>query len=189
MTNKSGYKTSIFVSQPVDESYLCPICMDVLRNAVSVCSEGHLFCKACISSAVQRTGRCPLCRSKIKACNFHKVRLLNDAISQFVVKCETSRTYNGYTETCPWTGPLRDLAEHRNHHCPVKLKYDIHVRENKAKMLENKAKMLEEDLQSAREVAKQRQEKTRILPKRSELNGYVLNVSSRKTMNSHEPCI
>lgn len=57
---------------PKEPVFSCPICMSSLIDACStIC--GHVFCQACIKQALQSQKKCPTCRRKLTANNFHRV--------------------------------------------------------------------------------------------------------------------
>ncbi|XP_020598196.1 E3 ubiquitin-protein ligase RNF4-like [Phalaenopsis equestris] len=59
---------------PKEPVFSCPICMSSLIDACStIC--GHVFCQACIKQALQSQKKCPTCRRKLTASNFHRLFL------------------------------------------------------------------------------------------------------------------
>lgn len=52
----------------------CPICMESLfKNNPHSTICGHMFCRPCITQAVQISKKCPLCNKKLTAKGFHPV--------------------------------------------------------------------------------------------------------------------
>ncbi|KAK4756546.1 hypothetical protein SAY87_006673 [Trapa incisa] len=51
-------------SLPEDSSFSCPICMGPLVEETST-RCGHIFCKACIRTAITAQPKCPTCRKKV----------------------------------------------------------------------------------------------------------------------------
>ncbi|XP_078447071.1 uncharacterized protein LOC144715980 [Wolffia australiana] len=52
----------------------CSICMDVMKEETStIC--GHVFCRACITSAVVSQKKCPSCRMKLSLQHIHRIYL------------------------------------------------------------------------------------------------------------------
>ena len=98
-----GYPSSIFVDTARAEALTCAICLDVLEAAVSVCTEGHRYCRACASDVA----RCPECQEDIQ--QPHRLRDLNDEISQMRVSCEP---LEAPIPRCAWVGLLRDRHSH-----------------------------------------------------------------------------
>lgn len=43
----------------------CPVCMDVIEDAVAPKECGHPACRACLMTALERTGKCVVCRAGI----------------------------------------------------------------------------------------------------------------------------
>jgi hypothetical protein len=54
----------------------CPICLESIvgRQPVStIC--GHLFCKKCLTAALQNAKKCPMCKKTLKMTSFHDIFL------------------------------------------------------------------------------------------------------------------
>ncbi|XP_052185970.1 uncharacterized protein LOC127797269 [Diospyros lotus] len=49
---------------PKEPTFRCPVCMGPLVEEMST-KCGHIFCKACIRTAIAAQGKCPTCRKKI----------------------------------------------------------------------------------------------------------------------------
>ncbi|KAJ0113130.1 hypothetical protein Patl1_01565 [Pistacia atlantica] len=49
---------------PKEPIFTCPICMGPLVEEMST-KCGHIFCKACIRSAISSQAKCPTCRKKV----------------------------------------------------------------------------------------------------------------------------
>ena len=47
---------------PVSEDYQCHICLNAARDAVVTEHCGHLFCRQCISKALEQKNECPVDR-------------------------------------------------------------------------------------------------------------------------------
>ena len=58
---RMGYPASIFVDE-VEPTHMCPVCSDVVDDAISACAEGHNFCKQCIMEWQSMNDTCPICR-------------------------------------------------------------------------------------------------------------------------------
>jgi len=50
----------------------CVICLDAMEAPWST-PCGHLFCRPCITSAVQKFHKCPTCRKKLKVAQIHQI--------------------------------------------------------------------------------------------------------------------
>jgi hypothetical protein len=63
------------LAEPPKEKELrlsCAICMDTMKQETStVC--GHIFCQACIHSAILAQKKCPTCRKKLSNKDVHRV--------------------------------------------------------------------------------------------------------------------
>jgi len=49
---------------PKEPTFKCPICISPIVEETST-KCGHIFCKACIRSAIGAKGKCPTCRRKV----------------------------------------------------------------------------------------------------------------------------
>ncbi|KAL5562132.1 hypothetical protein UlMin_031879 [Ulmus minor] len=49
---------------PKEPTFNCPICLGPLAEEVST-KCGHIFCKKCIKTAIDKSGKCPTCRKKV----------------------------------------------------------------------------------------------------------------------------
>lgn len=59
------------------EGWTCPICLESKTAVPEIMSTtcGHIFCGTCIRSAVRIHKKCPTCRKKLTAKQFHKIFL------------------------------------------------------------------------------------------------------------------
>ena len=48
------------VSEEVISDYLCPICLDLIKEA-HIISCGHTFCRSCLEKSIENNKRCPKC--------------------------------------------------------------------------------------------------------------------------------
>lgn len=136
---QGGFPSNIFVTKP-QENLECSICLDVKRDPVSLCQEGHTFCRGCITRARNSASfKCPTCRESIPAgALYTKNRTEKQIIEQLITKCEyatpqssaaaapstasrkrtrgAASSSNGTqpTEFCTWTGPLDKRDAHIN---------------------------------------------------------------------------
>ncbi|CAA2935325.1 E3 ubiquitin- ligase RNF4-like [Olea europaea subsp. europaea] len=68
------------LSQPVPQqkaaTFSCPVCMEpVVEETSTKC--GHIFCKKCITAAIEIQHKCPTCRRKLKAKDVFRIYLPN----------------------------------------------------------------------------------------------------------------
>lgn len=100
-----GWSSERFVT-PMEE-YLCAICREVYRDAVSS-PCGHTFCKSCLKQAVRQTKQCPSCR--IPLLDHTPAFSIRLQIQQSLMTCE-------YKDSgCDYTGPVSSMATHQ-HEC------------------------------------------------------------------------
>ena len=57
---KMGYDLALFVER-VDDNFLCAICHQCVKDAVTGCSHGHAFCAGCLATWRQHGTTCPMC--------------------------------------------------------------------------------------------------------------------------------
>lgn len=133
-----GYPIEIFTSPPSD-SCICPICHDVLKDAVSFKNCGHTFCDDCVrrlghnAHIMCMTEICPTCRIEIGPIDYVPNYIVRDMIESLKVGClrENNRT-NKCVKTndgeflpntrnrCTWTGRCADLHTHDDV-CPFQI--------------------------------------------------------------------
>lgn len=125
--------------EPVAESFVCGVCLDVMRNPVSGCVEGHCFCHDCVKAV----DKCPICCDPYNG-SFVKNRPADDYIQAHTVLCkygpdepddgqpcakkrrkkDKKRSDGSDAEAsdppphCVWRGPLSGLQQHLNTNCP-----------------------------------------------------------------------
>jgi hypothetical protein len=110
-----GYPEKMFV-QPVDDYWKCPVCADVMQEAVSVyCCDG-VFCQECLKTWLvdQKKKTCPQCRRPLTEANAETKDLrTNKYIGTLKTYCSNKE------EGCEWTGHLMDMHHHLTNVCPV----------------------------------------------------------------------
>ncbi|CDF34804.1 unnamed protein product [Chondrus crispus] len=80
----------------------CPLCLDVIDDAVAPRECGHPACRSCLLECVQRTKRCPVCRADI---TFESIGTLPRA-TRFSVDLKTRWRSSAKVDAL-----LKDLAE------------------------------------------------------------------------------
>ena len=111
-------------------------CMGIMdKTTTSGCDEGHEFCESCIRRHFN-SGKtiCPVCRQPGLSVNtMHRSKATDRRINNLEVKCKLSLNTEPREEKgpssqkeekeeiidCDWTGPLSNLSDHMNHHCPL----------------------------------------------------------------------
>lgn len=106
-----GYEEKLF-TQPIDTSFLCPICTDICRDAVSIIPDddtkdecGQVFCRGCLTKSLSRKESCPKCRNEATVRNIKSNKFVEQRIQALQVKC--------VEKDCEWTGCLSDLQKHK----------------------------------------------------------------------------
>ncbi|KAH8295002.1 hypothetical protein KR018_005223 [Drosophila ironensis] len=65
--------TSMNQSQK-DDPYSCPVCLEGVRNREPVSTKcGHVFCRACIDTAIRTTRKCPMCQKRLTAKSYFRL--------------------------------------------------------------------------------------------------------------------
>lgn len=101
-----GYDANMFIVAPGSE-LLCQICTAVLKDPVSVCNEGHEFCRDCLETwfrtesssedasedEEEHVKTCPTCREHIANASeqMRPVRFLKNTIEKLVVRCRFNK--------------------------------------------------------------------------------------------------
>ncbi|CDP03899.1 unnamed protein product [Coffea canephora] len=80
-SNSGRDNVNSMVSQPLppppppkEPTFNCPVCMGPLVEEMST-KCGHIFCKACIKSAIAAQNKCPTCRRKVTTKDIIRVYL------------------------------------------------------------------------------------------------------------------
>jgi hypothetical protein len=120
------------------EDFLCGICLDIMQDPHSCCTEGHTYCLTCIRGAmISNQSNCPSCRQGIS--NLMKNRYLQNAIDNSTVRCPHGEHNSTSTENplkkqkkaeeatssasppsaagCSWRGLFKDLSRHLGNDC------------------------------------------------------------------------
>jgi len=100
-----GWDQSIFLEQQRSEDYICSVCTDVMRDCVET-DCGHMFCDACVTSALKEKQECPDCREKVTLTTLSPIKSIRRKILSLRVKC------TGSEDGCSWIGMLKDLHLH-----------------------------------------------------------------------------
>ncbi|KAJ3193102.1 TNF receptor-associated factor 4 [Irineochytrium annulatum] len=94
---------------PANANLLCPICLSLLRDPLTLAPCGHTFCSSCLTAAFESTGRrCPLDRIRPTHPSVPCV-VLRNLIRELDCRCCIGKKES---EECGWTG---SLADHRVH--------------------------------------------------------------------------
>ena len=68
------------------DQFMCSICLMCCDGTVTVCGEGHVFCKVCIDKVMEKRGaKCPVCREVI--IRVVRNRALDESIRSAAVQC------------------------------------------------------------------------------------------------------
>lgn len=68
--------------QKQSEDFLCPICFDVIEEAMMT-RCGHTFCNRCIIQSIQMSSRCPKCSRAVDESSIFPNFLLNELVTKY----------------------------------------------------------------------------------------------------------
>lgn len=88
---------------PLNDEYVCSVCLELLREPQLTSCCGQHFCKSCLESVLARGMRCPLCNQDFAAIIDRRIER---EIRALQVRCRYK------SEGCDWVGNLGDLRDH-----------------------------------------------------------------------------
>jgi len=126
-----GFDQELFLA-PTPDEFTCAVCMGVLERPRQ-CTNGHVFCEACITDWLQRKAECPTCKCKLTAASLVRNLVVERLILALRLRCPESRGDGepptkrprtrqagrsrdpgaGAPEACAWEGTVGDLERHR----------------------------------------------------------------------------
>lgn len=127
-------ETSDFLA-PVDD-FLCTICHNVMIDPCA-CSQGHQFCRDCISTWLQQSSTCPSRCGRLEVGNLTKLRTMDSMISKLQARCCHAGVTDGLSPGpknlrrrsraneapsssdtgCGWVGGVGDREKHLRDDC------------------------------------------------------------------------
>lgn len=107
------HETELLDSASVSDTLKCPVCMEVFEDPVFCGGRPcqHVFCRACVEQALERSEQCPSCRAPMSAGDLQPHQVINNLLDEVVVHCELH---------CGWTG-RRDARRAHAAECPKAL--------------------------------------------------------------------
>lgn len=99
------------------EDYLCCVCQ-LIPNYYSALEEvncGHLFCSSCLTQWMQKSKKCPFCKSNIIT---RKVEQENKIIFRYLINLKVKCP----NDDCSWKGSWKELDIHND---------KVHIKDNK----------------------------------------------------------
>lgn len=103
-----GYDLALFAER-VDDNFLCAICHQCVKDAVTGCSHGHAFCAGCLATWRQHGTTCPMCCVDISHVQPTPCLPLQSLVKGFRVRCGL-HDENG---KCGWEGKVESHGPHR----------------------------------------------------------------------------
>ena len=108
LDRRTGFECEFIEQLPQDTQTKCPICLWVLRDPRKVTCCGKNFCRPCIDQNQLRRKSCPMCNQQTFSIYFNN--RLELSLLSYRVRCKKESK----TESCSWTGELRELDKHLN---------------------------------------------------------------------------
>ena len=103
---KYGYEDERF-EHPVNPSFHCPICLNVLKEPKMCRNNEHVFCSACITQHLANSSTCPQCMEELTVETLHRApRVLLNCLSEFTISCDY------FSRGCREVIRLGDLQTH-----------------------------------------------------------------------------
>jgi hypothetical protein len=103
--NRDGFCEELFVDPTaINPMLMCPICMNVVNIPIQ-CRNGHLFCKSCLSIALRKKKKCPMC-------NVSTPSISELSFNDFANDCICALSINCTQNNCGWIGSLKNLDNH-----------------------------------------------------------------------------
>ena len=99
-----GFECEFVEEPPNGIERMCPICLQIIREAHQVDCCGYSFCKTCVYCVKVSKKACPICNHN----NFsvYPNKGLQRVLYDLTVSCSNAK------EGCTWTGELRQLMNH-----------------------------------------------------------------------------
>jgi len=109
MADRQGYPTDRFVNGREIDEFLCPVCLDVVRDCVETKACGHLFCAPCIARLA--TFECPVCQADTTS-GVQPVAYLRRRVGGLSVRCKYYKERMDGQAGCTETFALREEPRH-----------------------------------------------------------------------------
>jgi hypothetical protein len=125
------YDEKLFI-KPLSDHLKCPICFNIMKDPVQCPTQGHTFCRYCVSIHLDRNETCPTCQEPLKIEKLIPNRVIRSMIEDAEVRCftyeasgaseddevKTVKKRKGVVaESCDWVGKLNDAERHYNDEC------------------------------------------------------------------------
>jgi len=99
--------------QANEEACTCGVCLMLMEEPTSGCSQGHCLCNLCyvriLEEATPAQSVCPVCKEKTNKKKLQRIRPLESVIDNLICK---------HAAGCEWSGTVSQLAAHRTF-CPL----------------------------------------------------------------------
>lgn len=86
MNTDKSYDENLFV-KPLSEEFKCPICLNIMNDPVQCPTQGHTFCRRCVSEHLNLAETCPTCREPLTKAQLLPSRLIRSLIEDAEVHC------------------------------------------------------------------------------------------------------
>jgi hypothetical protein len=127
MEANESYDEKLF-TKPQSDHLKCSICFNIMKDPVQCTTQGHTFCRYCVSTHLDRDETCPTCREPLKKTKLIPNRAIRSMIEDAEIYCFTyelpqknrlkgRKNFKGKgNDLCPWSGKL-SLAEGHYNEC------------------------------------------------------------------------
>ncbi len=118
-TTSCGFDHDIFLVQP-SHFFSCPICINVV-NDPRQCTNGHIFCKSCVTRSLQSHFRCPMCNVDLSENTLAVNLVVKNMVSEMRTSCPSLQNISESGGRCDWTGSTHTREAHYQNDCPERL--------------------------------------------------------------------
>jgi len=123
MNANESYDEKLFI-KPQSDHLKCPICFNIMKDPVTCRTQGHTFCRHCVTMHLDQNETCPTCREPLKKKNLIPSRLVRSLIEDKEVHCFSHKLISSgrkkikgkRDDSCDWSGKL-SLAEGHYNEC------------------------------------------------------------------------
>eukprot|EP01128_Nolandella_sp_AFSM9_P006102 TRINITY_DN3069_c1_g4_i3.p1 TRINITY_DN3069_c1_g4~~TRINITY_DN3069_c1_g4_i3.p1 ORF type:complete len:440 (-),score=56.91 TRINITY_DN3069_c1_g4_i3:45-1364(-) len=119
---KKGPPVELLVVDPTSVKNMgleCAICLSILTDPMQ-CTNGHLFCQACITRSIESSAHCPACRCRINLRNLSRGLIVEKLLASLLVHCPNHLKWSVSAEDwvvdeqgCHHKGERSKIEEHK----------------------------------------------------------------------------
>jgi Zinc finger, C3HC4 type (RING finger) len=136
-------------NDPITEVFVCPLCCDLAFKDPSITHCGHIFCRDCIATALNRQAVCPIDRGSLRMSQVSPISgPLKQVWQSIKVKCPKCTV---------WSGPLETYESHVKS-CQQWDEEQIKTLQDEVASANRVNQMLTKDLATVKETLKQKKQ-------------------------------